>query len=87
MNGDALELMQKLGEIHADLKEDIGSVKTEMAGFKGSISSNLEATNFRVTAIERAAADDKFWDRVKTIIVLPVVFAIHKVLTTLGMRI
>jgi len=91
MNGDALELMQKLGEIHADLKEDIGQVRTDLkkdigqvntdiAGFKGSFGIRLDN-------IETDAKDEKYWHNVKTFVVIPVTFALHKAATALGFKI
>jgi hypothetical protein len=80
MNGDALELMQKLGEIHADLKEDIGRVKTEMAEFKGEF-------RVRLSTIEKNADNDKYWHNVKTFVVIPVTFALHKTASMLGFKI
>jgi hypothetical protein len=58
MNGDALELMKELGRIHADLKQDIGGVRTDLAGFKGSIEA-------RVGGLEKDVKDEKFWNNVK----------------------
>lgn len=80
MNGDALELMQKLGEIHADLKEDIGQVKADMAEFKGEF-------RVRLSTIEKNAEDDKYWHNVKTFVVIPITFGLHKIANTLGFKI
>ncbi len=80
MNGDALELMQRLGEIHADLKQDIGIVTTKMAEFKGSFEA-------RLANVETDIKDGKYWHNVKTLIVVPVVFSLHKAATMLGFKI
>lgn len=78
MNGDSLEIMARLGEIHADLKQDIGQVRTEFAGFKG----NIEA---RVSGIEDDAKTDKFWNNVKAYSG-PVMVAVHVAAHKLGFK-
>lgn len=79
MNGDALEIMTRLGEIHADLKQDIGNVKTEMAGFKGGIE-------VRVATVEATIKDDKFWGNVKAA-AGPFTVALHMAAHKLGWKI
>jgi len=66
MKGDSLELMQRLGEIHADLKQDLGNLKTEVAGFKGTFTSDLKAMSARMDVMEKDADDQKFWGNVKS---------------------
>lgn len=78
MNGDALELMQRLGEIHADLKEDIGNLKAEFSNFKGSAGA-------RITAIEQDTKDQKFWNNVKAYSG-PVLVTLHVVAHKLGLK-
>ncbi len=78
MNGDALELMQRLGEIHADLKEDIGGLKAEIAGFRGEAGA-------RISAIEIDAKDQKFWGNVKSFSG-PVMVALHITAHKLGLK-
>ena len=79
MNGDALEIMQRLGEIHADLKQDIGNVKTEMAGFKGGIE-------VRVAAVESDMKSDKFWSNVKAA-TGPFAVGLHIIAHKIGIKI
>ena len=66
MKGDSLELMQALGSIHADLKQDIGEVKAEVAGLKGTFTSDLKAVRDRMDVMEKDADDQKFWGNVKS---------------------
>ncbi len=89
MNGDALELMQRLGEIHADLKddigklksnfkEDIGQLKADFAGFEGSAGA-------RISAIEVDMKDQKFWGNVKAASG-PVMVMLHIAAHKLGLK-
>jgi hypothetical protein len=86
MNGDSLELMQALGTIHADLKQDIGDLKAEVAGFKGAFTSDLKAANVRMKNIEDDMKDQKFWGNVKASSG-PFLVALHIVAHKLGIKV
>lgn len=87
MNGDALAIMTELGRIHADLKEDIGNVRADLAGFKGTITSDLNATTNRVIELEEDIKSRAYWQNVRTYVTVPIVFVLHKTATILGIKI
>jgi len=78
MNGDSLELMQRLGESDTDLKEDSGGLRAENAGFRGN-------ANDRKSAIEEDMKDQKFWGNVKASSG-PVMVMLHIAAHKLGLK-
>jgi hypothetical protein len=90
MTGDNLELMRALGEMKADLLDDIGEVKSQNAAQLQSITNlrrELLGDGGRVKNLEKRMDDQEFWQNVKTVIVIPFLLGIHKVLTAMGWKI
>lgn len=90
MNGDLLQLMQAIGEMKSELQKDLGEVKSQNAAQLVSIISlrrELLGDGGRVKNIEVRLDNQDFWQNVKTFVVIPIIFAIHKMATVLGWKI
>lgn len=90
MNGDSLELMHAIGELKSELQKDIGEVKVQNATQLTSIAglrNELLGEGGRVTHLEKRLDDQEFWQNVKTIVVIPFLLGVHKILTAIGWRI
>lgn len=90
LNGDALEIFKAISEAKSDLQKDLGEVKTQNAAQLESITNlrrELLGPGGRVTTVEKRMDDAEFWQNVKTIVVIPVLLGIHKVLTAMGWKI
>ena len=90
MNGDSLELMKAIGEMKSELQQSIGEVKAQNAAQLESITGlrrELLEPGGRVTNVEKRLDDIEFWQNVKTIVVIPLLLAIHKVMTAMGWKI
>lgn len=84
MNEDTLEIMQAIGNMHADLKEDIGNAKSSIAGLDGRLTATLTATNERVDKVEeeQQRTDTRQWWH--SGLILPLNLAIHFVIKKFG---
>jgi hypothetical protein len=89
-NGDTIEIVKAIGQLKADLLTDIGEVKTQNAAQMESITNlrrELLGPGGRVTTVEKRLDDIEFWQNIKTIVVIPILLAIHKVMTAMGWKI
>lgn len=77
---DTIAIMGKIGEIHADLKQDIGNLGKEFGTFKG-------ATKARLDGLESDAkrAEKRQWYH--SIIVMPLLATMHGVAHRFGVNI
>lgn len=88
--GDAVELMKAIMELKSELLNDIGEVKAQNAAQLVSITGlrrELLDDGGRVKMVEKRLDDLEFWQNVKTVVVVPILLTIHKLLTVLGWRI
>ena len=89
-DSNSFEIMKAIGDMKSELKEDIGEVKAQNAAQLTHITglrNELLGNGGRVTSIEVRLDRQEFWHNVKTTVVIPVVFMLHKIATVLGIRI
>ena len=89
-NGDAIELLKALNNVQTALQNDISEVKAQNAAQLESITGlrrELLEPGGRVTTVEKRLDDLEFWQNVKTIVVIPILLVIHKVMIAMGWKI
>jgi hypothetical protein len=87
MNGDSAEIIKYIGEIHADLKEDIGKVTATVSGINAAFTTGLAATNHRVTELEKENERDEWKQWAERIFIVGGTMSVHKILTLFGIKI
>jgi hypothetical protein len=89
-NDNSFAIMKAIGELKSDIQKDIGVVKSQNATQLEKITSlrnELLGDGGRVKNIEDRFKDQDFWHNVKTFVVIPVVFGLHKIATLMGWKI
>lgn len=86
MNGDALIIVQAIGDLKAELKEEIGEVKTQIAALSG-LRNELLGDGGRVVVIEDRFKDLEKWNNIKHIVMVPLLLTVHKILQVFGIKI
>jgi hypothetical protein len=87
MNDDSLELARMISNIHVDLKNDFGELKAEVSGMKGTFTTDIAATKFRVSELEAENVRQGWKDWLDRGILATIILGIHKGLTMLGWKI
>ena len=87
MNGDSLELAQMISNIHVDLKKDFGDLKAEVAGMRGTFSTDIAATKLRVTDLEKENIRQGWKDWLERGVFASFILGLHKILTLFGVKI
>ena len=87
MNGDSLELAQMISAVHTDLKNDFSELKAEVAGMRGTFTTDIAATKLRVTNLEEENVREAWKTWLDRGIIATIILGIHKGLTLLGVKI
>jgi hypothetical protein len=90
VNGDSLTLFEAISDMKSELLKDIGEIKSQNAAQLVHITSlrnELLGDGGRVTTLEKRMDDQEYWQNVKTIVVIPLLLTIHKVMTAIGWKI
>lgn len=90
LNGDSLELFRAIGELKSELKEDLSEVKSQNATQLEKIiglRNELLGDGGRVTNLEIRLDRQELWHNIKTVVVIPVIFSLHKLAAFLGWNI
>lgn len=89
-DSNTFEIMKAISQAKSDLQNDISEVKSQNAAQLVSITglrNELLGDGGRVKNIEDRFKDQDFWHNVKTFVVIPVVFGLHKIATLMGWKI
>lgn len=90
MNGDSLTLYEAISDLKSELLKEVSEVKAQNAAQIATLSglrTELLGNGGRVTTLEKRLDDQEFWQNVKTIVVIPLLLTIHKVMTAMGWKI
>jgi hypothetical protein len=79
-NSDVIKIVEAIGGVHADLKEDIGNLKMEFARFQGN-------TTARIEAVETDIKDTKKYQWIHTAVVVPVLGVLHGIANHFGIHV
>lgn len=89
-DSNTFEIMKAISQAKSDLQNDISEVKSQNAAQLVSITglrNELLGDGGRVKNIEDRFKDQDFWHNIKTFVVIPVVFGLHKIATLMGWKI
>jgi hypothetical protein len=80
MNGDALEIMNAIGTMHADLQKQIGEIKSDISGMQGDL-------NARIVSLEVAESRGFWTDFVRATVGAAPLVGLHMLLHRMGFKI
>lgn len=68
------------------LGDKIELVRVEVAGMNGRLTAEQGALEDRITSLEQTNTRNNWKEWIRTAVVIPVIFIIHKIMTAMGIK-
>lgn len=101
MNGDMVEIAHMMGEMERRLSDRVAEIRAGIAGLDGRMTTAISAAKDsqaafrtellgdggRIKALENDLKSERMWSNIRTVVVIPILLAVHKGMVALGIKI
>jgi hypothetical protein len=87
MNGDSIQIMAAIGDMKSELQKDIGGLKADLAGAKGTFSTEIKSLHASVQELKDENVREGWKSWLERGGIIAGALTLHKIATAIGWRI